>query len=283
MPNHGDSTPSLTITVRPDTLSRKPTLYMQCKGCHVNGSAICKELGLLAQLVFHRGNDAYLSAKPKFIEAISEAKVLSYIKELKGRPTEMAYLLEKRGLTEAVVNAYRIGYDDGRDRFTLPVYDADGELRNIRRYLPDASPGDKMRNAPGHGSPARLYPRPPGRRGRRPVVVCEGEWDALVLRRHGFLSFTSTHGKGSWEPEWPRLFVGRTVAFIYDVGAEREAADHGRSLVGVARSVRVVKLPLPTEGDDVTDWFVRESRTADDLRQLIAAAPVAWRSPLGVR
>lgn len=63
-------------------------------------------------------------------------------------PRHLAYVTDDRGLTVVTIEEHRLGYDAERDRFTLPVW-ADGELVNVRRYLPGAKPGDRMRNFPG--------------------------------------------------------------------------------------------------------------------------------------
>jgi hypothetical protein len=234
---------------------------------------VCDVLGLRIGDVL-RGNEVYEQSKPKFVEPISDEKVRRCVAYLAQRPDLRKYLTEDRGLDDHTIDAYELGYDEGRDRYTLPVR-AGTQLVNIRRYQRDAQPGRKMLNASGHGSPARLYPAPPPVRmpvplGNYGVVVCEGEWDALVLRTHGFVACTSTHGKGTWLPEWTPHFKDRSVAFIYDVGAEKDAEAHARTLVGIAKSVRAVHLPLPFKGDDVSDWFGIYGHDADELRALIA-------------
>ncbi len=269
LPNHADRTPSLRIDYGPSKYPGEDwKLLVTCTCTARPLPAVCEVLGLRIGDVL-RGNDVYKVAKPKFVEPISDEKVRRYAAALAQRPNLAKYLTEDRGLDDHTIRTYELGWDEVRDRYTLPVR-AGTQLVNIRRYQRDASPGWKIINASGHGSPARLYPTPPPL-GNCGVVVCEGEWDALVLRRHGFGACTSTHGKGVWLKEWAPHFKGRTVAFIYDVGAEEDAAAHARTLVGIAKSVRTVVLPLPFKGDDVSDWFGAYGHDADDLRALIAS------------
>ena len=108
---------------------------------------------------------------------------------------------------------------------------------------------------------------------RCPLLVCEGEFDALLLRQHGFPAVTSTAGT-SWSPEWNRHVRGRQVAVVYDAGAfSLEIAERrAREFVAAgACEAWAVELGLE-KGEDATDWFVNYGRSADDLRRLIRAA-----------
>jgi hypothetical protein len=184
--------------------------------------------------------------------------------------SDLPEALYRRGLVEETLRAYRIGWCGWRRRYSIPVWDADGAVVGCRYWSPENRDGRKYL---GHGGcPVTLYPSPP-KPERRGLVICEGEFDCLLLRQYGFAAITTTGGKGAWDDEWSAHFAGRTVAFLYDVGAEVDAHHHAERLRDVAASVRVVSLPLPNEGDDVTDWFVQYQRSAGDLRQLVSSAP----------
>ncbi len=281
-PVHDDTTPSLIVHLRRQVGEWRVVAH--CKGCGANGVAVCEALGLdWWQALYVSSPPSWIPSeqdeRPPYVEPLSEAKVLRYIDYLSESIQLLAYLHEHRGLDAETVRRYQVGWDDQRDRYVIPIRDASGTLVNLRRYLPDAPPGSpKMINSSGHGSPPRLFPSPSG---KGPLVVCEGEWDCLLLNQHGIPSVTSTHGAGTWLDTWNQHFAGRHVAFLYDVGAEDQALQPATSLAaGVGRrcgpaSVRVVRLPLPHKGDDVTDWFVTYRRSATELRQLInAAAPL---------
>ena len=70
-----------------------------------------------------------------------------------------------------------------------------------------------MLGARGH--PMQLYPDVPR---ARAVVLCEGEFDALLTHQRGLPAATSTAGT-SWDPAWTGLLAGRRVAVVYDAGA----------------------------------------------------------------
>jgi len=87
------------------------------------------------------------------------------------------------------------------------------------------------------------------------VFVCEGEKDAdrLASLRH----CATTVASGKWTDECVQALAGRDVLILEDNdGAGRQKAQATATLLhGIAKSVRVVRLPgLPDHGD-VSDWL----------------------------
>ncbi len=106
----------------------------------------------------------------------------------------------------------------------------------------------------------------------REVFVVEGEKDAQTLENMGFCGTCAPGGactkKSSWKAEWTQTLSGARVIIIPDnddVG-RKHAQIVRDALSGVAKSVRIVELPVGEKGD-VTDW-VESGGTADDLRRL---------------
>lgn len=294
-PCHDDNDPSLLVDVRLHDVRR--VTFARCVACGANGVEVCRVLGLpLGRVLYENPPDDRL--KRSGVEPLDEEKVARYVSALWDDPNRLDYLHTERGLGDETLRRHEIGWDSGRDRYTIPIRDGHGGLVNVRRYRPGDDP--KIINATGYGSPARLYPLPlPS----GAIVICEGEWDCLLLNQHGIPAVTSTHGASTWLEEWNPWFVGRHVAYVYDVGADHHATAHATGLAATRRhaqaaraaprrqrrrrggvgtrpasspaSVRVVHLGLPREGDDVTDWFTTYGRTARELRDLInASAPL---------
>ena len=190
-----------------------------------------------------------------------------------------AYLETKRGWTAAVLEKYRIGWDSKRRRYTIPVFDADGALLNIRCYDPHATESKMLSWATGRGT-ARLFPLSALQEAREAgstIHICEGEGDTLAGLSRGLHCITGTGGAGTWRAaEWNALFKGLDVIICYD---NDDAGRDGtqkilKYLPNLAKSVKIVEWPdYMAEKEDLTDFFVEHGKTVVDLASLIVDPP----------
>jgi DNA primase len=285
-PVHGDRhRPNLSVDVQ-RRFGPAATLFMHCKRCGANGDDVLDALGLAEwrQAIYHRNNDAVLQRRLTHAAPLPTNEELDRWSEaLWADAARLRYLAEERGLSERVIRRYRLGWNEEQSRYMLPVAGDDGKLANVRRYKPDAHPDEgKMIGLRGRGG--QLYPAPPTASDAAPVLVTEGEWDALVARSHGLTAVCGTLGAATWRPAWSGALAGLSVAFIYDcddAGREGAAAAAG-AVLPIARRVRVVDLGLGA-GEDLTDWFVTYGRSADDLLRLIASTSSLEREGGGGR
>ena len=206
------------------------------------------------------------AAKTGYVASMpTEAAVAGWASRLFSDERALYYLEEKRGLTKATICRERLGYDGDLDAVVIPVY-ADGALVNVRRRYLSPAPGQpKYKGLAGRSG--HLYPQPPG---RNAVVLCAGEFDALLTLQHGIPAVTSTLGAGGWREDWDACFVGRRVAVCFDVGEEKAMRKRVAQLCAAgarASAVRLSRLGGFT-GKDLTDALTGGS-TADDLKALI--------------
>lgn len=211
----------------------------------------------------------------------TEDEIQKWHDTLMADPALLRVMVEERGISKKTLEQYSIGYSRGR--YTIPVHDSDGELLNVRRYKPHTKePRDKMVSfAVGYGE-ARLF-LPWVTEQHDEVVVIEGEMDALCCQSHGLpMVMAHTGGSGTWKMEWGKAFVGKHVFLCYDndeaghAGARRAA----EMLKKVAEGVYLIRLPGLGEGQDATDFFVKQSRSRSDF---IAAMEAARERPLYLR
>lgn len=189
--------------------------------------------------------------------------------------------LASRGLSKAILLQAEVGYGDSfwsscPPAFKFPIRDEDGKLVGYKeRFWPRLwlARGDlkarKSRTLAGDGQ-SWLYPLWALSDSSRLIVVCEGEFDALLLNQHGLAAVTSTAGT-SWKPGWNRWLEGCHVAVLYDAGsielARRRAAEFRSA---EARDAWAVRWPLCfADGEDAGDWFVKYRRSAEELRELM--------------
>lgn len=194
-------------------------------------------------------------------------------------PDVMRYLLAERGLNKRVVERARLGYD-GR-AVTIPIFDVRArELVNLRRrYWPNPPvSGGKYRGLAGRT--ATVYPwLSPGS-----LILVAGEFDALVLLSNGLPGISVTTGAATrWRQEWDWIAKGRRMVVIYDADPREQEqaisrAAELRRAGADAWPVRLTKAGL-SNGEDVTDFFTKHGRSANDLLRLINSE----RNPRKVR
>lgn len=169
------------------------------------------------------------------------------------------------------------------ERIAMPVRDTAGKLRNIRLYKPGATEMKIISWGKGYGD-ARLFPPAP-LQASGPVLLCEGEADAVCAISNGFNAITQTSKLKNWPPAQAAIFAGRDVIIAYD--ADEPGQEYARwaakSIAGVALSVRLLEWPdwmgrqadgswPKKHGQDLTDFFVKHKKTAADLRDVITVA-----------
>lgn len=187
--------------------------------------------------------------------------------------TLLKLIMERRGFTRETLDKWTIGWSATDRRFTIPVFDAEGDLVAVKLYWPNAkAPSPKMyfwgeENDTSLFNPARLADADD-------VVLTEGELDCILLEQKGIPAVSTTGGAVGFQPEWAEAFRGKRIFLTPDddepgaKGAVRTAT----MLEGVAEVVYIADLDTGIKGGDVTDHFVRLQRTVGDFNRLIERA-----------
>src|SRR5712691_1828653 len=104
------------------------------------------------------------------------------------------------------------------------------------------------------------------------IIICEGEFDRLVLESRGFPAVTSTGGAATFRPQWAEAF--HAIPTIYMCFDNDDAGQAGAERVAqLIPHARIVRLPQDVgEGGDVTDFFVRLGRSPKGFVRLLEAA-----------
>lgn len=186
--------------------------------------------------------------------------------------------LYDRGLDDDDIRRWRLGVDE-HNRITIPIWNDQGHVVNIRRYKPGAPGKDKMRNMRGCGK-NRLHPVDQLKYDK--IILCGGEIKAMAVARRvnplGYGAITQCGGEDNWEAEFSPRFRGKRVWICYDIdeggirGTDKVAARlrHFASWVGnltaeLAKELSRDKYPH----GDVNDYFGQEGKTAQDFMALV--------------
>lgn len=206
-------------------------------------------------------------------EVVTEAQVKGYVSNLMSNPERLAQIMELRGLLHETLLAYEIGWDSAARAYTIPVRDEDGTILNLRRYQPEPV-GDRRKiwSVNGMGQP-RLFPisilvdEDPDT-----IIICEGEWDALLTIQNGWPAITRTASATTWLSEWGEWLKDKTVYLVHDMDQTGQQANKkiAKMLKNIC-DVHVVELPAEVKdkgGYDLTDYWL-EGHNYFDFKELL--------------
>ncbi|MCU1230999.1 MAG: dnaG [Acidobacteria bacterium] len=185
-------------------------------------------------------------------------------------PADIRRYLNGRGIANETIDRYLLGWT-GR-RIAIPIFGRGGEVISFRygRSPHDQSDSPKMLSE--IGACPELYGVEALERAPKTVVICEGEYDRLVLESHGIPAVTSTAGAGVFLAEWvPHFDRVKQIFICFD---RDEAGDLGaRRVKALLPHAVIVQLPEDVgRHGDVTDFFATLAKTRVDFELLLAAA-----------
>jgi hypothetical protein len=109
------------------------------------------------------------------------------------------------------------------------------------------------------------------------VHVTEGEKAANALKARGLTATCSPGGAGKWPEAFADVLSGKEVVIYADNDdpGRKHAEDVARSLIGKARSIKVLHLPVPEKADvfDFLATFTDDDEAAERLAIMAEGAP----------
>lgn len=185
-------------------------------------------------------------------------------------PQRIETYLRARGIPEALINKHLLGWNG--ERITIPVFSRDGELAFFRLAKEPEDQSDAPKMLSLAGAPVELYGWERVMAKPCRIIICEGEFDRLVLEAQGFPAVTSTGGAGVFRAEWAEVFA--PIPDVYVCFDRDEAGRRGAERVArLIPHAKLVELPVEVgDGGDVTDFFVRLGCSRDDFLLLLDGA-----------
>lgn len=188
-------------------------------------------------------------------------------------PAEIRRYLNGRGIPDQKIDEHLLGWSGSR--ITIPIFDRRGNVSQFRYAKSPTDKSDSPKVLTEVGGAAELYGWDTLAKQPLRVVICEGEFDRLVLEARGFQAVTSTAGAQTFCPEWVPHFDA--VKYVYvcfdrDDAGERAA----RNVKALIPRGKIVRLPADVgPKGDVTDYFIRLGNGIADFEVLLAIAATA--------
>ncbi len=225
----------------------------------------CGEKGNLFTLAKHLGDTGPKTKKTDTFNAELVEKCHQAL------PPHIREYLHKRGLSDAVINEYKLGYGQfyRKPWITIPIKDIYGNYSFF-----------KLRQDPSFGNDKITYPK--GAEAQvydwdilskidtaKQLVISEGEMDRLLLLSKNVSAITSTHGAMTFKEEWVSKIPKNTkvyICFDNDEAGKKGSERVAKMVENSGYETHIITLPEEVgEAGDITDYFVKLGGSVDDL------------------
>ena len=177
--------------------------------------------------------------------------------------------LEGRGISEETARAFSLGTvidpHPGHEMFegwlSIPYVSALGIYQCVKfRRLDDGKPK--------YGSPVgqktHLFNVVATMSATKSIVICEGEFDAIIMDAVVGVPAVGVPGVAAWKPFYPKLFGGFDVVYILGDNDVKDdgtnpGAEFSRRVAGEVTNSQIVQLP---PGMDITDFYLVNGKEA---------------------
>jgi hypothetical protein len=241
----------------------------------------CQEGGDVYKFYMKQNNCSFSKAKNAIngnekTPILTETEVDVAHSQLLQSETIQNMLFIKRGWTLDTIKQFKLGWYD--ERVTIPIYDDNNTLANIRKYDVLHRTGEKFRGIQGHNQ-IRLYPI--RNIGNSPIVLFAGEPDAILAAQLGLPAITFTSGEGTFKEQLLEFFKDKIVYICYDVDEKgiKSASSLSEHMCKYAKETRIINLPrkeLQPKGDftDLFFWCIEKKQSFVDVWNKLVADSV---------
>jgi hypothetical protein len=189
-------------------------------------------------------------------------------------PDHIRKYLNDRGITNEIIEKKKLGWGRfyGKNWITIPIANIDGEyiFFKLRKDPNDKTIGAKYKVFPT-GNQAEIYGRDNLTESGKDLVICEGEFDCMILEKFDIPAITSTAGAETFKKKWLSELDG--FSFIHVALDKDEAGMKGSdkliTLLGdnLSRTdiCRIIFPKRMTDGKDISDYFNRHNGNREEL------------------
>jgi DNA primase len=184
-------------------------------------------------------------------------------------PVSIKTYLNSSGIPDAIIHRYRLGWDG--KRITIPITNRNRQVTFFRLAKAPGDSGDGE-IASSRGAYPELYGWEHLGFKREQLIICDGEFDRLVLEAHGFPAVTPVASDGEFDGEWAAPFteVENVFACFHN---DETGAKRARIIERLIPHCRVVQLPGEVgKGGTIMDFFTTLARSREDFLALLEMA-----------
>lgn len=179
--------------------------------------------------------------------------------------------LFQRGLDHVTTDAARLGHTGMA--YSIPLTDHDGSLYGLKYRRDDAASSDQRRywSKPGTATDKPYYPQSFNWQNTSgPVILCEGELDALLLTTYS-VPAVSVSGGVNRAPTLMDGLLARHGGVVLCLDNDKAGLDVTAQIVARFRD-QPVHVVIPPYGKDITDTY-----QMDQIDRLLAELRHAWK------
>ncbi|HRR39323.1 MAG TPA: toprim domain-containing protein [Candidatus Paceibacterota bacterium] len=237
-----------------------------CKKCGAKGNIIT-----LAEYLGDNINDIVLNPQKSRENIQKYPKFDASLVEIchQAIPAHIRQYLNARGITDALINDFKLGWGEfyGKWWITIPIKDINGNFVFFK-LRQDPNEGDEKITYP-RGIEAQIYDWETLKTATDKIVICEGEFDRLILLSKGISAITSTHGAMTFKQEWCKKLVNVSkiyICFDNDETGKKGAERVAKMVKNDENKTYIITLPEEVgESGDITDYFTKLNGNSDDL------------------
>lgn len=246
-PFHADRVPSFTINT--------DTHQWYCHGCGEGGGYVTFIQKFLdvdkttAMNIVNTWNDKHTLPfpNPQIVEEAHRClKSNAYAHQL----------ITSWGISDKIIDKFKIGYSNAEKRYYFPVYTSTGYLYNIRKYMPAELRGDN-KNVPkvigiAGCNESRFWPAE--NLTKNIIFIVEGEKDALCAIGQGLNAVTGTGGSNIPIIDYS-IFKDKKVYIMTDSddAGDKTAQKYIDIISAQTNDIKRIKLPVK----DFTEYYLK--------------------------
>jgi len=194
-------------------------------------------------------------------------QALTYHRRL---PDRIRTYLHSRGLPDAVICRFRLGWNGVR--ITIPITNRHRQVVLFRLAKDPADTSDSPNIMSSENDVLELYGWERLVFKKERIVICQGEFERLVLEARGIPAISSTGDGSVFRLEWADGLRDTERVYVC-FRNDKQSQDNAAGVAALVPHSRIVLLPNEVGlGGGIEDYLVRLGKTTDEFRGLLDMA-----------